>query len=200
MAETGSKHTDKSDQELIRMALEAAAEEQAAFSLLYDRYHAGVSAHIAKYVSGPDDIEDICLETFAKAFKQLSTYRDENRFSTWIFRIARNTAFDHMSREKVRGQKVEKKPIDYSALEEIDVPSETDSPEEEIISSQDHENFLSCLDGLPALYKDVAIMCFIDNLGYKEIAEKSGLPMGTVKTRIRRAKDIIIQKMTDIED
>lgn len=200
MAETGSKHTDKSDQELIRMALEAAAEEQAAFSLLYARYHAGVSAHIAKYVSGPDDIEDICLETFAKAFKQLSTYRDENRFSTWIFRIARNTAFDHMSREKVRGQKVEKKPIDYSALEEIDVPSENDSPEEEIISSQDHENFLSCLDGLPALYKDVAIMCFIDNLGYKEIAEKSGLPMGTVKTRIRRAKDIIIQKMTDIED
>lgn len=200
MAETGLKHTDKSDQELIRMALEAAAEEQAAFSQLYARYHAGVSAHIAKYVSEPDEIEDICLETFAKAFKQLSTYRDENRFSTWIFRIARNTAFDHMSRERVRGQKIDKKPIDYSDLDEIDVPSESDSPEEEIISTQDHENFLSCLEGLPALYKDVARMCFIDNLGYKEIAEKSGLPMGTVKTRISRAKNIIIRMMMDIED
>ena len=200
MAEIGSKHTDKSDQELIRMALEAAAEEQAAFSLLYERYHAGVSAHVAKYVSEADEIEDICMETFAKAFRQLSTYRDENRFSTWIFRIARNTAFDHMSREKVRGKNIEKKPIDYSDLEDIDVPSESESPEEEIISTQDHENFLSCIEGLPALYKDVAKMCFIDNLGYKEIAEKSGLPMGTVKTRISRAKNILIRKMTDIED
>ena len=182
------------------MALEAAAEEQAAFSLLYERYHAGVSAHVAKYVSEADEIEDICMETFAKAFRQLSTYRDENRFSTWIFRIARNTAFDHMSREKVRGKNIEKKPIDYSDLEDIDVPSESESPEEEIISTQDHENFLSCIEGLPALYKDVAKMCFIDNLGYKEIAEKSGLPMGTVKTRISRAKNILIRKMTDIED
>lgn len=200
MAKTGSKHTDKSDTELIRMALEAAAEQQAAFSLLYARYHASVSAYIAKYVSEPDEIEDICMETFAKAFQQLATYRDENRFSTWIFRIARNTAFDHMSREKVRGKNIEKKPIDYSDLEGIDMPSESDSPEEEIISTQDHENFLSCLEGLPDLYRDVAKMCFIDNLGYKEIAQKSGLPMGTVKTRISRAKNIIIRKMTDIEN
>ena len=200
MAETGSKHTDKTDQDLIRTALEAAAGRQAAFSQLYDRYHSGVSAHIAKYVSEPDEVEDICMETFAKAFRQLSTYRSENRFSTWIYRIARNTSFDHMSREKVRGQQLEKKPIDYADPEVIGVPSESDSPEEEIISTQDHENFLSCLEGLPALYKEVAKMCFIDNLGYKEIAEKSGLPMGTVKTRISRAKNIIIRKMMDIED
>ena len=200
MAETGSKHTEMTDQDLIRMALEAAAEQQAAFSRLYDRYHAGVSSHIAKYVSDPDEVEDICMETFAKAFKQLATYRSENRFSTWIFRIARNTAFDHMSRDKVRGQQLEKKPIDYTDPEVIGVPSESDSPEEEIISTQDHENFLSCIEGLPDLYRDVAKMCFIDNLGYKEIAEKCSLPMGTVKTRINRAKNQIIRMMTDMED
>ena len=199
MAGTGSKHTDKTDLELIRMALESSG-DQAAFSGLYARYHAGVSAHIAKYVSDPDEIEDICLETFAKAFKQLSTYRNENRFSTWIFRIARNTAFDHMSHEKVRGQKIEKMPIDLSETDTLDIPAEGDSPEEAVLSSQDHENFLSCVEGLSPLYKDVAKMCFIENLGYKEIAEKSGLPLGTVKTRIRRAKNLIIQMMTDMEE
>ena len=199
MAETGSKHTEKTDLELIRMALDA-PEAEAAFFHLYARYHAGVTAHIAKYVSNSDEIEDICMESFEKAFKQLATYRSENRFSTWIFRIARNTAFDHMSREKVRGQKIETTPIDYSDLDPVDVPSDSDSPEEAVISSQDHENFLACLEGLPSLYRDVAKMCFIDNLGYKEIAEQSGLPMGTVKTRIRRAKNIVVQMMLDMEE
>ncbi|MBQ3881552.1 MAG: RNA polymerase sigma factor, partial [Bacteroidales bacterium] len=72
-------------------------------------------------------------------------------------------------------------------------------PEEEIIESQDHENFLSCIEGLPDLYRDVAKMCFIDNLGYKEIAEKAGMPINTVKTRISRAKGIIIRMMTEME-
>ncbi len=181
------------------MAL-GAPEAEAAFFHLYTRYHAGVSAHVAKYVSDPDEIEDICMETFEKAFKQLASYKPENRFSTWIYRIARNTAFDHLDKEKVRGQKIEKMTIDYSDLDPIDVPSDSDSPEEEIISSQDHEHFLSCLEGLPDLYREVAKLCFIENLEYKTIVEKTGLPMGTVKTRISRAKNLLIRMMLDMEE
>ena len=199
MAKTGSKHTDKSDQELVRMAL-GALESEAAFFQLYARYHGGVSAHIAKFVSDPDEVEDICMESFEKAFKQLASYKSENRFSTWIYRIARNTAFDHLSREKVRGQKIEKMTIDYADLEPVDVPSDSDTPEEEIINTQDHEHFLACLEGLPELYREVAKLCFVDNLEYKAIAEQTELPMGTVKTRIRRAKDMIIQMMLDMEE
>ena len=196
---TGSKHTEKTDLELVRMAL-GAPEAEAAFFHLYARYHTGVSAHIAKYISDPDEIEDVCMESFEKAFKQLSTYRPENHFSTWIFRIARNTAFDHLSKEKVRGQKIEKMTIDYSDLDPVDVPSDSESPEEEIINNQDHENFLACLNGLSDVYREVARMCFVENLEYKVIAEKTGLPMGTVKTRISRARNLIIQKMLDIEE
>lgn len=199
MAKTGSKHTEKTDMELVSMAL-GAPEAEAAFFHLYTRYHAGVSAHVAKYVNDPDEIEDICMETFEKAFKQLASYKPENRFSTWIYRIARNTAFDHLDKEKVRGQKIEKMTIDYSDLDPIDVPSDSDSPEEEIISSQDHEHFLSCLEGLPDLYREVAKLCFIENLEYKTIVEKTGLPMGTVKTRISRAKNLLIRMMLDMEE
>ena len=73
-------------------------------------------------------------------------------------------------------------------------------PDAEIISSQDHEHFLACLEGLPDLYRDVAKMCFIENLEYKTIAEKTGLSMNTVKTRISRAKNIIVQMMLDLEE
>ncbi len=194
---TGSKHTDPEDAALVEMALKD--NSQAAFFALYTRYHAGVKAHIAKYVQEPEEIEDICMESFEKAFKQLHTYNKENRFSTWIFTIARNTAFDHKSKEKIRGQKIEKTSLDDTILEQIDVPSDSISPEEEIILGQDHENLLTCIGGLPDLYREVAVLCFIDNLGYKEIAEKTGLPIGTVKTRISRGKARLEQMMLDKE-
>ena len=74
------------------------------------------------------------------------------------------------------------------------------SPEENVISTQDHENFLYCIDKLPEHYMSIAKMCFIDNLGYKEISEKAGIPVNTVKTRISRAKNLIVQMMLDMEE
>ncbi|MBQ9185202.1 MAG: sigma-70 family RNA polymerase sigma factor [Bacteroidales bacterium] len=198
MAKTGSKLTDFSETDLIKAALgEDAILSQAAFYTLYARYNKGVRSHIACYVKDAEEIEDICMETFAKAFKQLSTYKDDNRFSTWIFRIARNTSFDHLSHEKARTHKAVSLTIDYAALEHVDIPSEDESPEEEVIGSQDHESFLDCVEALPELYRDVAKYCFIDNLGYKEIAAKTDLPINTVKTRIKRAKEMVIKRMAE---
>ena len=173
---------------------------QAAFFTLYSRYNKGVRNHIARYVQDEEEIEDICMESFAKAFKQLSSYKEDNKFSTWLFRIARNTAFDHLSHEKARTHKAVRLTIDYSALEHIDLPSDSDSPEEEVIGSQDHENFMDCIEALPDLSRDVARYCFMDNLGYKEIADKTDLPINTVKTRISRAKSLIIKRMAEKEN
>lgn len=192
------KLTDYSEEDLIKAALgDDAALSQASFYTLYTRYHKGVKKHIGRYVKNEVDIEDICMESFAKAFKQLSSYRPDNKFSTWLFRIARNTSFDHLSHEKARAHKSIRLTIDYSALQHIDIPSEDDSPEQEVIGSQDHENFLSCLESLPELYRDIAKYCFMDSLGYKEIAAKTGLPVTTVKTRISRAKSMIIKRLAE---
>ena len=95
METTGSKLTNLSDLELIGLALE---QNQAAFIVLYTRYNAGVKAHISRYVSQKEDIEDISLESFQKAFSQIATYNPDYKFSTWLYRIARNTAFDHLNR------------------------------------------------------------------------------------------------------
>ena len=198
MVKTGSRLTDWEEEDLIKAALGSdSAMSQAAFYTLYTRYNKGVRTHVARYVKDEEEIEDICMESFAKAFKQLSTYRDDNRFSTWLFRIARNTAFDHLSHEKARTHKSVRLTIDYSALEHVDIPSDDDSPEEEVIGSQDHESFLDCVEALPELYREVAKYCFIDNLGYKEIAAKTQLPINTVKTRIKRAKALVIKRMAE---
>ena len=196
MEKTGSRLTELDDMALIEAAATGdSALSQAAFFTLYSRYNKGVRSHIGRYVLNQEEIEDICMESFAKAFKQISTYRQDNKFSTWLFRIARNTAFDHLSREKAH--KAVRMTIDYSALEHIDLPSDDLSPEEDVIGNQDHESFLSCVENLPSLYREVAAYCFVDNLGYKEIAAKTGLPINTVKTRISRAKSIIIKRLSE---
>lgn len=200
MERTGSKLTESSDIEIIKRALDQAdpAYSQAAFFTLYSRYNKGVRAHISKYVKSLEEVEDICMETFAKAFKQLSTYNQENKFSTWLFRIARNTAFDHLSHDKTL--KSARLTIDYAALELIDIPSGDNSPEEDVIGNQDHERFISCIDTLPSLYKEVAQYCFVDNMEYRDISETTGLPINTVKTRIKRAKGIIIKRLSEEEE
>ena len=194
MGKTGLKLTDD------QLITAASGGDQSAFFALWSRYHHSVSAHISKFVQGREDIEDICMESFEKAFKQIGTFRLGSRFSTWMFTIARNTAFDHADRDRLRSGKVETTSI--SASEDVagNVPDEARSPEEAIIESQMHDKLVTSIEGLPDLYRHIAEDCFISNLGYKEIARKHDIALNTVKTRIRRAKAIIQEKMLQAED
>ena len=197
MAETGSKLTRLSDIELIDMALKQ--NSQAAFFALHSRYKNGLRNHVSKYVQDPQDIEDICIVSFQKAFKELASYKPQNKFSTWLYTIARNTAFDHQNKEIVRG-KLDRTDFMNENNEQIDIADDTINPEENIINGQDHDLLMNSIDSLPEHYKIVARMCYVDNLGYKEIAEKADIPINTVKTRISRAKELLIKKMQDIEE
>ena len=187
------KLTEFDDAALVREALGENSQE--AYGVIYSRYYAGVYGHIARYVSDSEEIKDIVMESFAKAFSQLSSYDPSKRFSTWMLTIARNTAFDHKDRDKARSKGMETTSLDSSESEIDTVPDAAKSPEEEIIDSQKHEKFLACLEGLPELYREPAHLCLVENFGYKEISEKTGIPLGTVKTRIFRAKALIAKAM-----
>lgn len=198
MEKTGSKLTDLSDAQLVEIALRG--NSQAAYFTLYARYHSGIRAHISRFVQEKEDIEDICMESFEKAFKQLETYKPENKFSTWMLTIARNSAFDHKDRAKTRKKNVETTSLERREKGAEELPDDARNPIDKIIDSQIHENFMTCIEGLPELYRNVAKMCFIDNFGYKEIAYETGLPINSVKTRIRRAKEMITRAMLDMEE
>ena len=196
METTGSKLTDLTDSDLVRLALD---QNQAAFIVLYTRYHIGVKSHISRYVSQKEDVEDIALESFQKAFSQIESYNPEYKFSTWLYRIARNTAFDHLSKHDREKSNLPTTSISEDLTELKELPATMHNPEEDIINQQEYDKWLTNIEKLKDDYRIVARLNLIDNLGYKEVAEALDIPINTVKTRIRRAKAMLL-KMMDYSD
>ena len=196
METIGSKLTNLNDTELVALALE---QNQAAFIVLYTRYSAGVKSHIARYVSQKEDVEDICLESFQKAFSQIASFNSEYKFSTWLYRIARNTAFDYLSKHDRQKNNMPTTSINEDLAELKELPATMHNPEEDIIKQQEYDNWLTNIEKLKEDYKMVAKMNLIDNFGYKEIADALDMPINTVKTKIRRAKAQLL-KMMDYSD
>ena len=190
------KLTDMPDEALVKLAIE---QNQAAFIILYTRYNAGVRSHISRYVSQKEDIEDICLESFQKAFSQISSYNPEYKFSTWLYRIARNTAFDHLSKHDRQMSYMPTTSISEDFAELKEIPTMMHNPEEDIINQQEYDKWLANIEKLKDDYRIVAKMNLIDNFGYKEISEALEMPINTVKTKIRRAKAMLL-KMMDYSD
>ncbi len=196
MERTGSKLIDMPDTDLVK---EAVAQNQAAFIVLYTRYSSGVKNHISKYVSQKEDVEDICLESFQKAFSQIASYNPAFKFSTWLYRIARNTAFDHLSKHDREKSNMPTTSLNDDFSELSTIPAPMHNPEEDIIKQQEYDKWLTNIEKLKDDYKQVAKMNLIENFGYKEIADAMDLPLNTVKTKIRRAKAQLL-KMMDISD
>ena len=196
MERTGSKLTNLSDAELARLAV---ARNQAAYIVLYTRYNTGVRAHISRYITQKEDIEDICLESFQKAFSQIASYNPDYKFSTWMYRIARNTAFDHISRREREKNNLPTTSINEKIAEMSEIPAAAHNPEDEIINQQEYDKWLNNIEKLKDDYRLVARMNLIDNFGYKEIADELDLPINTVKTKIRRAKALLL-KMMEVSD
>ncbi len=196
METTGSKLTNLTDCELVRLALE---QNQAAYIVLYKRYDVGVRSHISRYVPQKEDIEDIALESFQKAFSQIASYNPEYKFSTWLYRIARNTAFDHLSKHDREKTNMPTTSIHEEIAELRELPAVMHNPEEDIINQQEYDKWLTNIEKLKDDYKAVAKMNLIENFGYKEIADALDMPINTVKTKIRRAKAQLL-KMMDYSD
>ena len=189
METTGSKLTNLSDAELVKLAVE---QHQTAFIVLYTRYNAGVRSHISRYVAQKEEIEDICLESF-------QTFNPEFKFSTWLYRIARNTAFDHLSRNDREKSYMPMTSINEDNAELKELTATTHNPEDEIINQQEYDKWLTNIEKLKDDYRMVARMNLIENFGYKEIADALDMPINTVKTKIRRAKAQLL-KMMDYSD
>ena len=196
MERTGLKLTDMPDETLAKLAED---QNQAAFIVLYTRYNIGVKSHISRYVSQKEDVEDICLESFQKAFSQIDSYNPEYKFSTWLYRIARNTAFDHLSKHDREKSHMPTTFINDDIAELRELPAMMHNPEEDIITQQEYDKWLNNIEKLKDDYRIVAKMNLIDNFGYKEISEALEMPINTVKTKIRRAKAMLL-KMMDYSD
>ena len=187
MERTGGKLTKLDDNSLVEMALQR---HQGAFALLLEKYRSSLMTHILKYVSVVEDAEDICQRSFEKAFMNIDRYNAQYAFSTWLYNIAQNEAIDHLRRSRTSINSV---PISEER-EALDVLSGT-TPEEEFIIDQAVSNLLSGIQGLREGYRQVAELRFIKDYAYEDIARELNLPLGTVKTRINRARKMLEKQL-----
>lgn len=200
MEKTGSKHTrlaSMAEADLISLARK---KNESAFLEMYNRYKDGLKIHIGKIVS-PWDVDDVCMQTFLKAFLHIDSYdASRSEFRTWLYTIGWNSALDHVGKKKREQSNMPTTSIDGDSdggATRITAPDKT--PDEQISNQEDYDKLMRYIGELSPLYRDIARERFINEKEYNEIAEEQGLPINTIKTRIKRAKEQL-QKMMETSD
>lgn len=191
------KLTNHTDTQLAQLASNG---EQGAFLVLYDRYKTGVQLHVGRIIPQREEAEDIVIESFQKAFSQIHTYNPEYKFSTWIYSIARNTALDHLDKHGRASSNMPMNSIDDASAGLGDIIASTGNPETDVIRSQEYDKLVDAINGLSETYRKVAQMVLLESYGYQEVSDATGLPLNTVKTRVKRAKENLLKKLDTLED
>ena len=172
------------DGELVSSAI---AGREAGFEELVRRYQRPIAAYVYRMVGDYDAALDLTQEVFIKVYNSLTRYRSEFKFSTWIYKIAHNAAIDHLRRHTVREQALTGS-IDGDRRE-ISIESRRLTPEQESECRERRSEIESVVQLLPAAYRELIALRHSHDLSYDEIAEVTGLPLGTVKNRLFRARE-----------
>jgi RNA polymerase sigma-70 factor (ECF subfamily) len=184
----------RSDYDLVLKATEQG--DQAAYAELMGRYKDSIYYLFFKMVNNKDDAEDLMIDSFGKAFRNLHLYQPTYAFSTWLFRIATNNGIDHIRKKKIDTFSIDKKIAGSDGDDmKIDIKSSILDPEEELITEQKKLLVKELVDKLKPKYRQLIEMRYYDELSYEEIAEKLEMPLGTVKAQLFRAKDLLYNIM-----
>ncbi|HXQ72444.1 MAG TPA: sigma-70 family RNA polymerase sigma factor [Pyrinomonadaceae bacterium] len=181
-----------SDRELVAIAVDGF---DGSFEELVRRYQRPISAYVYRMVGNYESALDLTQEIFIKVYNSLHRYRAEFKFSTWIYKIAHNAAVDHLRRTATREQPLVMGPEGDS----FDLPLESArlSPEQESEQRERRGEIEAVVRALPANYRELIILRHSQDLSYEEIVEVTGLPLGTVKNRLFRAREMMRQQFVD---
>ena len=172
--------------------------DESAFAELMQRYKKPVYHMILKMVRNVDDAEDLTIEAFAKAFKNLHKFKKDYTFSTWLFRIATNNAIDFIRKKKLDTFSLNAGYNDDSSESvNIDVEDNNLRPDEETIKEQKIELVRIFVTKLPPKYQRLVKLRYFDELSYEEIAQEIEAPLGTVKAQLHRARELMYELVKD---
>ncbi len=186
----------KKDLELVKRALSG---DQQAYSKLMNRYRDAIYYMLLKMVNNPTDAEDLTIETFGKAFKNLHQYVPDFAFSTWLFKIASNNCIDFIRKQRTPLISIDQDHNDKNGMP-LTIQESSPDPEENMIKSQKAVLMRSVVDQLKPRYKDLIVLRYFKEYSYEEIANELNLPLGTVKAQLFRAKELlynILRKNSD---
>ncbi len=165
--------------------------DSAAFDLLVRKYQHRILALIGRYVHDWSECQDVAQDTFMRAYRAIGSFRGDAQFYTWLHRIAVNTAKNHLVAHNRRPPTDD---VDASDAEQYDSGArlrDTDTPERELMRQQLEQAVMRAVQALPEELRAAITLREVEGLSYEEIAARMGCPIGTVRSRIFRARDAI---------
>ncbi len=180
-----------SDKKLVKRVQKG---DKGAFDLLMLKYQHKIVNLVMRYVRDPELALDITQEAFIKAYRALPRFRGDSAFYTWMYRIAVNTAKNHLAAQRRRPMNVE---LDLQDPEQYNLHAklkETDTPEGVALSNELKESVERAIAALPEDLRTAIILRELEGMSYEEIAQTMECPVGTVRSRIFRARDAISKK------
>ncbi|HEY5849856.1 MAG TPA: RNA polymerase sigma factor RpoE [Lysobacter sp.] len=185
------------DQQLVERVQRG---DSAAFDALVRKYQHRITALIGRYISDWSECQDVAQETFIRAYRALPNFRGDAQFYTWLHRIAVNTAKNYLVAQNRRPPTDD---VDAGDAEQFDTGTrlrDTDTPEHELLRQEIERTLMRVVENLPEELRTAITMREMDGLSYDEIAQKMGCPIGTVRSRIFRAREAIDTELRPLLD
>ncbi|TDK26032.1 RNA polymerase sigma factor RpoE [Luteimonas aestuarii] len=189
--------TQQLDLELVKRVQRG---DSAAFDLLVRKYQHRIAALIGRYIADWSEVQDVAQDTFIRAYRAIGNFRGDAQFYTWLHRIAVNTAKNHLVASNRRPPGAD---IDVEDAEQFDAGirlRDSDTPERELMRQQLEQTVMRAVEALPEELRLAITLREVDGLSYEEIAQRMDCPIGTVRSRIFRAREAIDQEMKPLLD
>jgi RNA polymerase sigma-70 factor, ECF subfamily len=180
------------DQELVRRAQGG---DRRAFDLLVLKYQQKVANLIGRYIRDPSEVLDVTQDAFLKAYRALDGFRGESAFYTWLYRIAVNTVKNHLV---AQGRRPPGDDLEAGVAEQMDLGGrlrENATPERHLLSDEIARTVQQALDALPDDLRTAIVLRELEGMSYEEIANAMDCPIGTVRSRIFRAREAIDKRL-----
>lgn len=172
--------------------------EQQAFTLLVRKYQNRVANILTRYVRSSGDIADVTQEVFIKVYKSLPSFRGDSAFYTWLYRITVNTAKNYLTSQSRRPPASDIDALEADTYDGSEALKEADSPESILRSEEIKQVIMNTIDQLPAELKAAITLRELEGMSYEEIAKIEDCPIGTVRSRIFRARDAIDKQLAPL--
>ncbi|PPU93519.1 RNA polymerase sigma factor RpoE [Xanthomonas albilineans] len=185
------------DSELVRRVQRG---ESAAFDVLVRKYQHRVVGVIGRYIADWSECQDVAQDTFIRAYRAMGSFRGDAQFSTWLHRIAVNTAKNYLIAHKRRPPTDDVDVLDAEQFDSGARLRDTDTPERELMRQELERTVMQAVDALPEELRTAITLREVDGMRYEDIAQKMGCPIGTVRSRIFRAREAIDAQLRPLLD
>lgn len=175
--------------------------DKRAFDLLVLKYQRRIMRLLSRMVRDPAEVEDVTQETFIKAYRALAQFRGESAFYTWLYRIAINTARNWQASANRRPLLINPTENDEGeTFDQIENLTDISTPESEMVSKQVVETVNAAIAALPEELRTAIVLREIEGMSYEDIAQTMGCPIGTVRSRIFRAREAIATELRPVRE